>query len=331
MTVIDKLMTLKLININKIFEKDKLTFLSILGLIIGDTGVFGGGYISAVTNIIDYVTISILGNATDFGDLTIARSNLAATSNGTNERGIFGGGGGEPTAAYNTIDYIRISTPSNATDFGDLTVANYAHAATSNERNERGIFGGYQSTSNIIDYVTISTPSNATDFGDLTVLQNSPAATSNGTNERGIFGGGFSGSSASNIIDYVTISTPSNATDFGDLTIARYMFVATSNGTNERGIFGGGQTNTVGVYSNIIDYVTISTPSNATDFGDLTAIKYHLAATSNGVDERGIFGGGYISAVTNIIDYVTISTPSNATDFGDLTVARRSLKATSNA
>ena len=94
------------------------------------------------------------------------------------------------------------------------------------------------------------------------------------------------------------------------------------------GVFGGGYD---GSNKNIIDYVTISTPSNATDFGDLTVARRYLAATSNGTNDRGIFGGGYDGSDKNIIDYVTISNLGNATDFGDLTVARRCLTATSNA
>ena len=48
----------------------------------GDTGVFGGGYDgSSYVNTIDYITISTPSNATDFGDLTVARGWLAATSN----------------------------------------------------------------------------------------------------------------------------------------------------------------------------------------------------------------------------------------------------------
>jgi hypothetical protein len=38
----------------------------------------------------DYITIATTGNAVDFGDLTVARHNLAGVSNAT--RGVFGGG-----------------------------------------------------------------------------------------------------------------------------------------------------------------------------------------------------------------------------------------------
>ena len=95
------------------------------------------------------------------------------------------------------------------------------------------------------------------------------------------------------------------------------MLAACSDGS--RGVFGGG-----GSPSNVIDYITIATPGNAIDFGDLTLDRYYPAACSDGV--KGVFGGAISS---NVMDYITIATPSNATDFGDLTVARRRLAACS--
>jgi hypothetical protein len=81
------------------------------------------------------------------------------------------------------------------------------------------------------------------------------------------------------------------------------------------GVFGGG---TTGSTSNVMDYITIATTGNATDFGDLTASRFTLAACSS--TTRGVFGGGHSD--NTIIDYITIATTGNATDFGDLTVAR---------
>ena len=44
-------------------------------------GVFAGGYITpSHNNSIDYVTISTLSNAQDFGDLTVARYSVAGLS-----------------------------------------------------------------------------------------------------------------------------------------------------------------------------------------------------------------------------------------------------------
>jgi len=62
-----------------------------------------------------------------------------------------------------------------------------------------------------------------------------------------------------------------------------------------------------------MDYITIGTTGNATDFGDLTTTRSRLPGTSN--NTRGIFPGGSSS---NVIDYITIATTGNATDFGDL-------------
>lgn len=86
-----------------------------------------------------------------------------------------------------------------------------------------------------------------------------------------------------------------------------------------RGLFGGGDT---GAASNVIDYVTIATTGNATDFGDLTQVRAEAAACSSAT--RAVWGGGQNAGVTfyNIIDYVTIASAGNATDFGDLTIVR---------
>lgn len=337
MTDIQKWINIAIADVVKIMNIDKADLSKFMGLdipIIGDRGIFGGGAMSR--NTIDYITISSAGPATDFGDLTVARYGPGATSNGTNERGIFGGGHDANPIWTNIIDYITISAPGNATDFGDLTVRRRDLAATSNGTSDRGIFGGGYGDAggynNTIDYITISSAGDATDFGDLTVARHGLAATSNGTNDRGIFGGGDPfGAFVINTIDYVTISSAGSATDFGDLTITRRQLTATSNGINDRGIFGGGWS--IDPYKNesTIDYITISSTGNATDFGDLTVARYSPGATSNGTSDRGVFGGGWSTAYENTIDYITISSAGDATDFGDLTVARSALAATSNA
>jgi len=86
-----------------------------------------------------------------------------------------------------------------------------------------------------------------------------------------------------------------------------------------RGLFGGGKTNSGSTESNVIDYITIDTTGNATDFGDLSTSKNGASGCSNGT--RGLFGGGG-DAIVNVIDYITIATTGNATDFGDLTESR---------
>lgn len=275
-------------------------------------GLFGGGYTGSYSNVIDYVTIETTGNATDFGDLSVARAYIAACSSST--RCLFGGGF-TGSASSDVIDYVTFATTGNATDFGDLSVARYYVSACSSST--RGVFGGGTDGSilNVIDYVTIASTGNATDFGDLTVARYGAGACSSTT--RGLFGGGYTGST-SDVIDYVTIATTGNATDFGDLTAARSGVAGCSSAT--RGLFGGG------VSSDTIDYVTIATTGNATFFGYLTSSRAYLSACSSAT--RGVFAGGVSS---NVIDYVTIASTGDATDFGDLTAARSGLAACSNA
>jgi hypothetical protein len=89
-----------------------------------------------VTNTIDYITIAITGNVVDFGDLTLARSELASCSSST--RGVFGGG--KTPTVVNTIDYITIAETGSAVDFGDLTQTRGGNAALSDSH---GGLGGY--------------------------------------------------------------------------------------------------------------------------------------------------------------------------------------------
>jgi hypothetical protein len=296
----------------------------------GARGVFGGGRgpaAPAPDNIIDYITISSTGNATDFGDLTVARRRVSACASST--RGIWGGG---YNPDRNVLDYITISSTGNAADFGDLTVARRTVGSTSNST--RGLWAGGtinppapDTVLNTIDYVTIASTGNAVDYGDLTIARDGPQALSSPT--RGVFSGGISSPSPltnTNVIDYITISTLGNAQDFGDLVVTTRNCGACSNAT--RGLFGGGYTPTA---VNTIQYVTIATLGNAVKFGDLI----RTGGFSQGVSSstRGVWGGAYSQpeSYINVIQYVNIATQSNAVDFGDLTRTSSAAGACSNA
>ena len=261
----------------------------------GGRGVFMGGY----NNVIDYITISTLGNAADFGDLSTSSGAAAGVSDYT--RGVIAMGD-----STNVMEYITIATTGNSTDFGDRTVSVDELAGCSNHT--RGIFLG--GDSNVLDYITITTTGNATDFGDRTVNGQAPGACASET--RGVFAGGKNSGTVTNVIDYVTIASTGNATNFGDLTQARRHVVGLSNDT--RGVFGGGLPSG---YTNVIDYITIATTGNATDFGDLLVAGYGFGGTAS--ETRGVFAGANVGGTQNVIQYITIATTGNATDFGDLT------------
>jgi hypothetical protein len=228
----------------------------------------------------------------------------------------------------NTLSYLNISSTGDALNFGDLSVTRGVTGSCSSST--RGIWGGgFNSPSvfNEIDFVTIASTGNATDFGNLSVARDTPGAHSNET--RGLFGGGSPGPvginviGTSNIIDFVTISTLGNAQDFGDLDGNKNKADGCSSKT--RIVIGGGYNPSPSLTQfNTIQYITIMTTGNATDFGDLTQKREGAAAISNSI--RGLFAGGYDGpspAVRfNIIDYVNIATQGDAVDFGDLSGVR---------
>ena len=88
----------------------------------------GGG--NSVTNVINYVTIASTGDGTDFGDLTVARKNLSATSDKGSYAVWMGGETG--SGLSDVIDYVTISSTGDAADWGDLSVATDNAAGLSN-------------------------------------------------------------------------------------------------------------------------------------------------------------------------------------------------------
>ena len=58
--------------------------------LLGDLGFFAGGDTPAKSNIIDYVFITSLGNAADFGDLSVPINGVGGLASTT--RGIIAGG-----------------------------------------------------------------------------------------------------------------------------------------------------------------------------------------------------------------------------------------------
>jgi hypothetical protein len=72
---------------------------------------------------------------------------------------------------------------------------------------------------------------------------------------------------------------------------------------------------------NTMDYVTIASTGNATDFGDMTPARDTAAAASNSISLMA--SGGQYAAVADT-NVVKIATLGNASDYGDLTTATRS-------
>jgi hypothetical protein len=141
-----------------------------------------------------------------------------------------------------------------------------------------------------------------------------------------------------NIIEYLVTSDPGAITETGSaspITVTglsngtSYTFaVQATNGVQfglagvsggvtpapARGLFGGGNT---GSRINVIEYITMASAGNTTDFGDLATGRDRLSG--GGSSTRGVFAGGETGPDVNTIEFVTIASTGNAAEFGDLT------------
>ena len=311
-------------------------------------GAFGGngytGYIKALKFWNDQTTVVQDEKATLIASPTLLQENTIFEETDTytsyflqsgiwkdkewseSARGLIAGGGGnnlhfgnQSLSLIDVIEYVDIATTANSTDFGNLTrgtdVMGGAASAT------RGIFAGGDADSNVIEYVTIATPGNGTDFGDLTVGREWIAGCSDRDSAdnqatRAIWGGSQTGSQTNNnVIDYTTIATTGNATDFGDFNEERRRVGAAGNST--RAVFAGGQyhSDSSSSQTNIMDYITIATTGNASDFGN-TDYKSYMAGCCN--ETRAVYFGGFRNnGGTLRMDYITMATTGDSTDFGD--------------
>ena len=292
----------------------------------GDRGVVFGTS-SSYSDIMYFNIAGSGGGSANFGNMTVERSTSSA--GGSASRVLMGGGygGSDNSGRSDIIDYITPSSPSNATDFGNLTAGRNALQGISNGTrclfaggytNGQGV--GHANWTTVIDYVTIANTGNATSFGNLTALAYNLGGTGAGDGSRGLFMGGIE--TTNKQIEYVTYSTTGNSADFGDLVLAVDRNSSCSDAT--RSISFGGASSHTPSYQNI-EYVTTQTLGNATDFGDLSGNGSHY---SSGSMSNGTIA---IAQTAQHLDKITIQTTGNATDFGDLLESRTSNSASSGS
>ena len=288
------------------------------GLIMG--GNSPGAPNSGRLNNIEFVTITTAGNSQDFGDLSAnGRSDLGSCASAT--RGLAMGGFDENTPAYNNeIDFVTISSTGNATDFGDLTMKRQPPACFSNAT--RGCCGGGYAIAphispnqsvTIIDFITMTSAGNAVDFGDMTVAFRNRDSCQSPT--RGFLIGGYDGpGNDTNVIEFVYTATTGNGIDFGDTVSGKVGWGQNGYGSSTRGVIplssGGG-----GNYTHdSLNFITLSTLGNTTEYGDLTTNRNLACSFSN--PTRGILVAGG-SPDSDDIDYNNIATGGTSVDFGE--------------
>ena len=135
------------------------------------------------------------------------------------------------------------------------------------------------------------------------------------------FGGSIAGGDNTNVMEYVNPASTGNGTDFGDLESTKR---ASPEGmaSSTRGVIppsSGGYENYAddgtldGDPQRTVEYITIASTGNSTDFGD-SLTNYSSSCFSSNI--RGIMGA---SNGKNNIEYVTIASTGDTTDFGDNT------------
>ena len=204
--------------------------------------------------------------------------------------------------------------------FGNFATSTYMVPPGGNtrERNRgRALFGGGSTIDNTIQSLNIQSQGNTENFGDLSTGRYETECASSST--RGIWGGGYTESPnvKVDVVEFVTIANSSNTTDFGNLTVARGHLAGMCNST--RGVFANGTTNpSPHPVVNTIDYITIATAGNATNFGDSTTASKPMGGGRSSTT-RGIFTLGNAPSAVNNIEYITIASTGDSQDFGDLT------------
>ncbi len=330
--------------------------------------LFGGGYEGTQTNTIDYVTISSAGNMSDFGDLTVARSALAGFASTTRGCFAGGSGGqnvidyvtiastgnatdfgdmtrnayehvgfagttlglmaGNTGGGTNAIDQVTIASAGNATDFGDLAEAvGYAGACCSATGSVQspdvsaaiGLMMGGSNMRYSIQFINIATTGNAQAFGDLNTVGGGQIGGAGSSSTRAVYFGGEPLSGNTNTIQYTSYSIGNRTSDFGDMSISSKETAVMDNETRAITTIRGDVT---------LEYITIASLGNTTDFGDHVGNIDRGTATASAT--RGVLAQGYSGAYTDTLGYVTIASTGNTSDFGNLSVARSDLTAFSS-
>ena len=267
-------------------------------------GYVGGGANGPVSNVLDKWSLSSNGNATDVGDLTVARSYV-------------GGQSSQTYGYYVTnliIDKNSFASDGNATDVGDQVV-NVSGAAAASSTTHGYTAGGYHgSAPNLRDTIqkhSFATDGNTTDIANLTVGRSQCGGCSSAT-----YGYACGGAAPYfDVIDKYPFASDTNATDVGNILAAKYVADSGTSSETHGYTAGGGWP---GV--NTIQKFSFTTDGNSTDVGN-TIGSYTSHAGVSAI-AYGYWAGGGPPDLNEIHQY-SFTTDGDSTDVGNLTLARR--------
>lgn len=274
------------------------------------SGYTSGGATAPTTgvNTIDKFSFTSDGNATDVGDLTIARMDGSGQSSSVSG---YTSGGFPDTKV---IDKFPFASDGNAVSVGNLT--NFMYGGSSHHTETYGYHGGGYWGGNLTAYSNINQISFATD-GDATTVGNLSTARYPSIGQSS----STDGYSMTNTIrDKFPFANGGTAVDLGSLPTLRFAHGA------------GQSSDTDGYYvamkndytTSFIDKYPFASDTFASSVGTMTVLRYYTVGQSS--TTYGYTTGGVSPVLTpstaNIVDKFSFASGGNATDVGDVTVGR---------
>ena len=242
----------------------------------GDRGFsIGGSKSTGNTQAIEYMDLTGNNYASTFGNLAGSGSGQRASVSDGNRIVTTGAG---YTANNLNLEYFASATTGNATYSGNTLLGSAQGYCDFDQcAGSDGLYGmyvgGYAASGNgdrKAQTIVIQTAGDATNYNGLTNYERRNSTAVNNATRLVVIAGQFSTyTSPSRTMDYFTFQVQSGATDFGDISTQRhYSAEGNSNGTY--GCFAGGITYHSGSDpGEHIQRITIATPGNASDIGDL--------------------------------------------------------------
>jgi len=301
-------------------------------------GIFASGTTPNATRVIDAIEVASTGDATDWGDLiTTGGGFMGGASN--NNRGVYTGGfdGNDLGNRLNTIQALTMPTNGDIYDFGDLVGQHQQMAGASDE--VRGVFSsGYNYSEapstdafeQVFFEINFASSGVAAGFGDIPTNASSRSMNAIQDPTRGFFCGGEgtnkSPSTQNRKITEITFATRGSAVTFGELSGESKGGASMESYTRAVVVLGGNATSPE-AFKDTIEYFTMATRGNTTDFGNASSNTGSINDNAATNRVRGVYHNARTSdggSNKNILEYVTIASTGNATDFGDLTSTRNS-------
>ena len=306
----------------------------------GPACLFGGtqrGYVcsgsiagNVFSNAINKFSLVTDGDATGIGDLTQASGKRFVSGHSSTTHGYVTGGNTGPAVPYNVIERFSFTTDGNSVDWADLISARTRLIPVSSCTHGFTLGGGDEATEagtiNSIQKFPFASETDATDWADATQRKYAGAGCSSETHGYSL--GGVEQTTPAgvivNVIEKFPYATQTNATDVGDLTVVRHSPGGVSSETYGYAAGGFVQLPTAPNQDfNVIDRVSFASGGNATDHGDLSETKRHLAGIASSTHGYIVGGTGIISSadvILSTIDKFAFAANVTATDIGDITV-----------